>query len=150
MTTVDTSLEKVIELTGRIQKEITKDEGKTCTFVHDEKTNGVKVFTYNDKSRTSFLLLNIPAATTKEAALEAVLDYLQNHTKKTLSYTVTWMRKGSAGSGTHKSFFHVSNLRDLAEKFYSEPPRDGIPSQADNKKDPDEYVVLEVHLNGEA
>lgn len=137
------SLESVIELTGKIQREIHRDNQRTTTFVHDEKTNGLKVFTYNEITRTSFLLIDIPKANSKVEALEAVLDYLQSHTEKDLSYTVMWTRRGS-GNKSEKSYFHAKNILELAEKFYAQPDSSG------SKKDPAEYIVLEIKLNGEA
>lgn len=136
------SLESVIELTGKIQKEIHRDNQRTTTFVHDEKTNGVKVFTYNDITRTSFLLIDIPKASSKIEALQAVLDYLQSHTEQDFSYTVMWARRGTGS--TEKSYFHAKNILELAEKFYAQPDSSGA------KKDPAEYIVLEIKLNGEA
>jgi hypothetical protein len=142
MNTTD-SLESVIELTGKIQKEILRDNQRTTTFVHDEKTNGVKVFTYNEQTKTSFLLINIPKANSKVEALEAVLNYLQSHTEKNHSYTVLWLRR-SGDNKTEKSYFHAKDLREVAEKFYAQPDGSAGP------KDPAEYIVLEVKLNGEA
>lgn len=93
-----TELNRIIELTDKIQREIFKDNQRTVTFVWDEKNNGVKVFTYNPHVRESFLLIDCPFATSKEAALLGIVDYLESHTEENHSYTVVWHKK-SGGTG---------------------------------------------------
>lgn len=131
-----TELNKIIELTDKIQREIFKDNQRTVTFVWDEKTNGVKVFTYNPHIRESFLLIDCPLATTKEAALEGVYSYLRSHVKDNHSYTVLWHKKTGGTGQAEKSYFRASNLIELAEKFYASP------SGSDHQKDPNEYIIL--------
>lgn len=143
MTTTDTALQDEIKLTGRIQTEINKDTQRTVTFIWDEQTNGLKVFTYSQQTDTTFLLVHIPSANSRVEALKQVLHYLQTHSTKEHTYTVWWTRLGTGQ--THKSFFRAKTLRELADKFEAEPP-----SGCEGRKDPEEYVVLEVKISGEA
>lgn len=143
MTTTDTALQREIKLTGQIQMEIIKDTQRTVTFIFDEKTNGVRVFTYSQQTDTFFLLMHIPAANSRVEALEQVLHYLKTHSDEEHTYTVLWTRLGS--NCNNRSYFRARTLRELAEKFEAEPA-----SATEGRKDPSEYVVLEVKLSGTA
>lgn len=107
----------LFEKEERVRSLIKKDNG-TELFIQSSETK-FTALTYNPTHKETFKLYEEERSSAQ--SLEQFLDNLYEYLTQTLksqnrlNYTVTWYKKGCA---KFSSYFAVSDLEDLSEKFY--------------------------------
>lgn len=91
----------------------------------------VALFTYNPRHTHRFLF-HRAAGSSRDQALQALLDYTQTHKDRELSYTVQWRVSGEAE--LHTSYFSAGNILLALDKFFA-------------GRDPHTVQVFSVMLN---
>lgn len=81
-----------------------------------EGVQEVALFTYNPRHTHRFLF-HRATGSTREQALQALLDYTQSHKDKDQSYTVQWRVAGE--SELHTSYFSAGNILLALDKFFA-------------------------------
>jgi len=91
----------------------------------------VSLFTYNPRHTQRFLF-HRATGSSREQALQSLLDYTQHHKDRDQSYTIQWRLAGE--SELHTSYFSAGNILLALDKFF-----DG--------RDPHTVQVYSVTLN---
>lgn len=81
-----------------------------------EGVQEVALFTDNPRHTHRFLF-HRATGSTREQALQALLDYTQSHKDKDQSYTVQWRVAGE--SELHTSYFSAGNILLALDKFFA-------------------------------
>jgi len=76
----------------------------------------VSLFTYNPRHTHRFLF-HTSTGSSRIQALQALLDYTQDHRDRELSYTVQWRVAGE--SELHTSYFSAGNILMALDKFFA-------------------------------
>ena len=76
----------------------------------------VSLFTYNPRHTHRFLF-HRAAGSNREQALQALLDYTQDHKDRDQSYTIQWRVAGE--SELHTSYFSAGNILLALDKFFA-------------------------------
>jgi len=76
----------------------------------------VALFTYNPRHTHRFLF-HRTSGSTKEQALQTLLEYTQHHKDRELSYTIQWRVSGE--SELHTSYFSAGNILLALDKFFA-------------------------------
>lgn len=127
----------IMELEGKIQERIYKDNKRTTHFSYNTSVSRrnpeqVVVTTLNTQTGETFVL-RVEEANSKYAALKAVVHYLDTIKPTESSYTFKWARKG-AGEPVQISYFYGQDFLEVTEKFYAGKRRE-------------EYVVFSADMN---
>ena len=127
-----------------IKKEIEDivKKGNGSTVSYDMDDSSFKAYTLNPVHNSVFLLYEVVCDKKlkknemKLKALRLILNFVKNTTKSTLaySYTVKWRNLTDIESGQHTSYFNVTDIEELAKKFYV-------------KKNKHDYVIDNIKLN---
>lgn len=89
------------------------------------------LFTYNPRHTHRFLF-HRATGSTREQALQALLEYTQHHKDRDQSYTIQWRVAGE--SELHTSYFSAGNILMALDKFFA-------------GRDPHTVQVYSVNLN---
>lgn len=81
-----------------------------------EGIHEVALFTYNPRHTHRFLF-HRASGSTREQALQALLEYIQHHKDRELSYTIQWRIAGEAE--LHTSYFSAGNILLALDKFFA-------------------------------
>lgn len=102
-------------------------------FVWKEKDglHEVSLFTYNPRHTHRFLF-HSASGSNRIQALQALLEYTQDHRDRELSYTIQWRVAGE--TELHTSYFSAGNILMALDKFFA-------------GRDPHTVQVFSVALN---
>jgi hypothetical protein len=121
---------------ARLQREIGEYIGMGAdslvfNFAEKDRTTTLHLITLNARHNQSFLF-HATEGSDKNAALEAMLDYVRTYKEATSSYTIQWSARGENVLNT--SYFRAKNVVEALDKlFYS--------------RDPNSIMVFSVMLN---
>ena len=87
------------------------------SFKQKEHILRLDLITINPKHDQSFLF-HTTKSEDKMGALTKMLDYIKNHYKDDLTYTLQWMKIGE--NELHTSYFRAKNIYEVLNKFYFE------------------------------
>ncbi|MDC0600467.1 hypothetical protein OAO65_04095 [Flavobacteriales bacterium] len=96
-----------------------------------EGVHEVALFTYNPRHTHRFLF-HKSSGSTRIQALQSLLDYIQTHRDRELSYTIQWRVAGELEF--HTSYFSAGNILMALDKFFA-------------GRDPHTVQVFSVMLN---
>jgi len=82
----------------------------------EEGIHEVALFTYNPRHTHRFLF-HRASGSTREQALQALLEYIQHHKDRELSYTIQWRIAGE--TELHTSYFSAGNILLALDKFFA-------------------------------
>jgi len=81
-----------------------------------EGVHEVALFTYNPRHTHRFLF-HKSSGSTRIQALQSLLDYIQTHRDRELSYTIQWRVAGELEF--HTSYFSAGNILMALDKFFA-------------------------------
>ena len=114
---------ELVELEGIINKIVYDDNQSFCNFEYSNiNSNNVQlnVYTFNPRHKNIFLMVKI-IDNSQKTCLEKTLLYLKKEikTKRFLNYKVEWQNTLDLNSKLQISYFQVSGIKELMDKFYS-------------------------------
>lgn len=107
------------------------EEELEFAWTEQDGLHTVALFTYNPRHTHRFLF-HRASGSSRDQALQALLEYTQNHKDRELSYTVQWRVSGEVE--LHTSYFSAGNILLALDKFFA-------------GRDPHTVQVFSVMLN---
>ena len=137
-------LRRRCDLEEQIVSMIRKDNQATCHFIYQDETDesanplvSLTVITRNPKHHEIFTLFSTQKYSSPIDCLDEVIEYLtklQTKPNDFFSYKVIWYKKSVSPNELQTSYFYVTNMKELIDKFYEH-------------KDVNEFIIYSISLN---